>query len=135
MIAAPAGTTAPTAPGRLGQALATTDAVRYLEALGTWRDTRKRELDLLDEAALGAPNEADFTNDMLLSMALWKAVSDRYDLLVATWDSGRVGSTELERRLSVFAAHTNGSSASAMPAAGRCGACGDPRGPGACSMN
>ena len=38
MIAAPAGTTAPTAPGRLGQALATTDAVRYLEALGTWRD-------------------------------------------------------------------------------------------------
>ncbi len=97
MIAAPAGTTAPTAPGRLGQALATTDAVRYLEALGTWRDTRKRELDLLDEAALGAPNEADFTNDMLLSMALWKAVSDRYDLLVATWDSGRVGSTELER--------------------------------------
>ena len=44
-------------------------------------------------------------------------------------------STELERRLSVFAAHTNGSSASAMPAAGPCGACGDPRGPGACSMN
>jgi hypothetical protein len=97
MIAAPAGTTAPTAPGRLGQPLATTDAVRYLEALGTWRESRKRELDLLDEAALGAPNQADFTNDMLLSMALWKAVSDRYDLLVATWDSGRVGATELER--------------------------------------
>ena len=30
-------------------------------------------------------------------MALWKAVADRYDLLVATWDSGRVGPTELER--------------------------------------
>ena len=44
--------------------------------------------------------------------------------------------TALERRLSVFAAHT----ASAAPARtasapGACGACGDPRGPGACSMN
>lgn len=41
---------------------------------------------------------------------------------------------ELERQLSVFAAHT----ASAAPkafASGACGACGDPRGPGACSMN
>ena len=27
----------------------------------------------------------------MLSMALWKAVSDRYELLLATWDSGRVG--------------------------------------------
>ena len=34
---------------------------------------------------------------MLLSMALWKAVADRHDLLVATWDSGRVGQAELER--------------------------------------
>ena len=30
-------------------------------------------------------------------MALWKAVADRHDLLVATWDSGRVGPTELAR--------------------------------------
>ena len=44
-------------------------------------------------------------------------------------------STELERRLSVFAAHTGGSSASAPMAPGPCGACGDPRGPGACSIN
>jgi putative FmdB family regulatory protein len=43
---------------------------------------------------------------------------------------------DLERRLSVFAAHTNGSSAAnAMPATGACGRCGDPRGPGACSLN
>ena len=34
---------------------------------------------------------------MLLSMALWKAVADRHDLLVATWDSGRVGQAEQER--------------------------------------
>ena len=46
------------------------------------------------------------------------------------------GSTDLERRLSVFAAHTNGSNASEpMSSVGACGRCGDPRGPGACSLN
>jgi putative FmdB family regulatory protein len=45
-------------------------------------------------------------------------------------------STSLERRLSVFAAHTGGATArAAAPAVGPCGACGDPRGPGACSIN
>ncbi len=46
-------------------------------------------------------------------------------------------SRDLERRQSVFAAHTAGGGYGddAMPAAGSCGACGDPRGPGACSMN
>ncbi len=97
MIAATSSTAAPSAPGRLGQAMATEDALRYLEALGTWRDQRKAELDLLDEAALRAPDQSAFTGDMLLSMALWKAVADRHDLLVATWDSGRVGQAELER--------------------------------------
>jgi putative FmdB family regulatory protein len=44
--------------------------------------------------------------------------------------------TSLQRKLSRFAAHTNGSAKpSAANAAGPCGACGDPRGPGACSMN
>jgi putative FmdB family regulatory protein len=45
--------------------------------------------------------------------------------------------TALERKLSVFAAHTNGGGggfASVNTGAG-CGTCGDPRGPGACSMN
>ena len=90
-------TTAPAAPGRLGHALAPQDALRYLEALGTWRDERKAELDVLDEVALGAVDAAAYTGDLLLSMALWKAVADRLDLLVATWDSGRVGTTELAR--------------------------------------
>jgi putative FmdB family regulatory protein len=45
--------------------------------------------------------------------------------------------TDLQRRLSVFAAHTNGSGSArdTMPMAGACGTCGDPRGPGACSLN
>ena len=97
MISATHGTTAPTAPGRLGQPLGTQDALRYLEALGAWRDARKAELDAIDEAALGAADGASYTSDLLLSMALWKAVADRHDLLVATWDSGRVGPTELAR--------------------------------------
>ena len=76
------------------------------------------------EAALGAPNEAAFTGDMLLSMALWKAVADRHDLLVATWDSGRVGATELERLSTLVwgrldATPTTGSSAQRPAAAAR----------------
>ena len=44
--------------------------------------------------------------------------------------------TDLQRRLSVFAAHTKGAgSVTAMPGPGACGTCGDPRGSGACSMN
>jgi putative FmdB family regulatory protein len=42
---------------------------------------------------------------------------------------------ELERRLSVFAAHTGGSAPRRTAAPTACGTCGDPRGPGACSMN
>jgi putative FmdB family regulatory protein len=41
---------------------------------------------------------------------------------------------DLERRLSVFAAHTAGSPQRAA-SPGPCGSCGDPRGPGACSIN
>jgi putative FmdB family regulatory protein len=45
--------------------------------------------------------------------------------------------TSLEKQLSVFAAHAGGPSTatSAAPMAGACGACGDPRGPGAWSLN
>jgi putative FmdB family regulatory protein len=45
--------------------------------------------------------------------------------------------TSLERKLSTFAAHTASGSwprqIEATP--GPCGSCGDPRGPGSCSMN
>jgi len=46
-------------------------------------------------------------------------------------------SSELDKRLSVFAVGAGSASASSPAAAavGPCGACGDPRGPGACSMN
>jgi hypothetical protein len=96
----------PEPPGRIGAAISPEEALHYLEALGAWRDQRRAELDLLDEAAL-ATSDADaatgmkgitgLTGDVMLSMALWKAVADRHDLLVATWDSGRVGQAERER--------------------------------------
>lgn len=44
-------------------------------------------------------------------------------------------STRLEKQLSVFAVSANGASTSRQAAVSPCGACGDPRGPGACSMN
>jgi hypothetical protein len=104
-VTAPAAATAltPTAPGRIGVAISPEDALRYLEALGAWRDQRRKELDLLDEAALAGgsgvqtSDTAGLTGDIMLSMALWKAVADRHDLLMATWDSGRVGPAERER--------------------------------------
>jgi hypothetical protein len=97
-VVTPAGhVTAPVAPGRMGQALDVRAAQIYMDELGRWRDGRRRELDELDKAALQAATGSSATGDILLSMALWKAVSDRYELLLATWNSGHVGATELMR--------------------------------------
>lgn len=43
-------------------------------------------------------------------------------------------SKKLEPQLSVFAVSTKSSSGSSMSAHGPCASCGDPRGPGACSL-
>jgi putative FmdB family regulatory protein len=66
-----------------------------------------------------------------------KSCSKEFELLVRGAETPACPScrsTELEKRLSVFAAHANGSSRE-MSAPAPCGACGDPRGPGACSIN
>lgn len=44
-------------------------------------------------------------------------------------------SDELEKQLSVFAVGADGPRFKATSAPAGCGSCGDPRGPGACSMN
>jgi putative FmdB family regulatory protein len=44
-------------------------------------------------------------------------------------------SRKLAPQLSVFAAPAKSASPSGATATGACGACGDPRGPGPCSMN
>ena len=88
---------APAPPGRIGSQVPAQDLLAYLDALGNWRDRRRAELDELDQAALQSPDAEVLSADVVLSMAVWKAVSDRYDLLLVTWDSGRVGPTESER--------------------------------------
>lgn len=97
-----AGTTAPPAPGRLGSPLDPGAAQVYLDALGRWRDDRRGELEQLDQVALASPEPTSFTGDISLSLAVWKAVSDRYDLLLATWNGGRVGPAERERMSSLI---------------------------------
>lgn len=88
---------APGAPGRLGEQLDPQQVQTYLGELTEWVRGRRADLDELDAAALASPRRDELTGDMMLSMALWKAVSDRFELLLATWDGGRVGPTERER--------------------------------------
>jgi len=90
-------TAAPTAPGRLGQPLQAAEAQTFLLALDDWVRARRIELDEVDAAALAAGRGDEITSDMLLSLALWKAVQERYQLLNATFDGGRVGPVEAER--------------------------------------
>lgn len=105
---------APAAPGSIGVAVETAAAAAYLDQLGQWREARRRELDELDRSALAASNGAAATSDILLSMALWKAVSDRYELLLATWDSGRVGQTERLRLASLIWGRLDAATASGL---------------------
>ena len=105
---------APVAPGRMGSALDPQAAQTYLDELGRWRDGRRHELDELDKAALQASTGSSATGDILLSMALWKAVSDRYEMLLATWSSGRVGVTELTRMSTLIWGRLHTSAASGL---------------------
>jgi putative FmdB family regulatory protein len=76
--------------------------------------------------------------DMPLYEYACKACDREFEVLVRSHEMPgcpSCGSTDLERLLSVFAAHTDGASPAADAPAGPCGRCGDPRGPGACSMN
>jgi hypothetical protein len=97
-----------------GQVTAPMAAQVYMDELSTWRDGRRRELDELDKAALQAATGSSATGDILLSMALWKAVSDRYELLFATWNSGRVGATELMRMSTLIWGRLDASTASGL---------------------
>jgi putative FmdB family regulatory protein len=68
-----------------------------------------------------------------------KACDHEFEALVRGADAPECPSCRsqaLERRQSVFAARTAGTaSISELPVGGGCGRCGDPRGPGACSIN
>ena len=66
-----------------------------------------------------------------------KSCSTQFEALVRASETPECPSchgTALERKLSVFAAHT-GAAPTRMTTPGPCGTCGDPRGPGSCSIN
>lgn len=86
---------APVAPAALGQAVAPTAMLAYLEAMRRWLTERRTELDELDVASLERAKQV--SDDLVLSWALWKAAQDRLELLLATWDGGRVGEKERMR--------------------------------------
>lgn len=89
--------TAPAPPGPLGSAPEPAALQAYLTDLDAWVRGRKVELDELDAAALAAQRGAEVAADMALALAMWKAVADRWQLMWATWDGGRVGQPERER--------------------------------------
>ena len=69
----------------------------YLRDLEAWVRARRTELDELDAAAIAAGRGTEVGSDMALSLSTWKAVSDRYQLIFATWDGGRVLENERMR--------------------------------------
>ncbi|MDO5286774.1 MAG: hypothetical protein Q4G45_08160 [Actinomycetia bacterium] len=95
-------TTAPAAPGRLGEPVEPQAAMAYLGQLGAWVTERRAELDELDSLILASADSATLTNDMVLSMSVWQAIKNRYDLLLTTWDSGRVERQQLEQLSSLI---------------------------------
>ncbi|MDN5727252.1 MAG: hypothetical protein L0G99_15175, partial [Propionibacteriales bacterium] len=64
---------APVAPGRIGEAVDALAMRRYLDALHTWIQLRRSELDEIDQA-IQSSGADELTGDILLSMTLWKAV-------------------------------------------------------------
>ncbi len=88
---------APAAPGSLNSAPSAQQMLDYLGRLDAWLAERRGELDTLDAQILATDRQAELTADMALAMALWQAAKARQNLLLATWDSGRVAAQELQR--------------------------------------
>lgn len=89
--------TAPAAPGQLGVPARPAEMMDYLGRLDAWLRERRAELDSLDEQIVTTGRQAELTPDLTLALALWQAARTRQNLLLTTWDSGRVGREELER--------------------------------------
>ena len=96
-LSATQSVTAPEAPGGLGQAPQPFAIREYLEGLDGWVRGRRHELDQLDAAALAAGRGRETGADIALSLALWKAVSDRFQQMSAVFDGGRVLGAEREK--------------------------------------
>lgn len=90
-------TVMPEPPGQLGVAARPADMLAWLGRLDAWLAQRRAELDALDAEVVSAGRQAELTGEITLALALWQAVKTRQDLILRTWDSGRVGQVELDR--------------------------------------
>ena len=90
-------TVSPAAPGQLGVSARPAEMLEYLGSLDAWLSQRRAELDSLDGQIQATGRQAELTGDVTLALALWQAVKTRQDLILRTWDSGRVGQVELDR--------------------------------------
>lgn len=91
------GTGLPTPPGRLGQAATREELLDFLAALEEWLGRTRGALDRLDDVAQRAPDAAKHSPDVVLAMALWQALRNRADEMIAEWDSGRADTAARER--------------------------------------
>ena len=88
--------TAPDAPGALGKAAEPAQLLVYLDALGQWLTELRNQLGEVDQLAQHSDQGQAAFPDIRLGMALWQMITNAYQLLLTTWDSGRVGPKELE---------------------------------------
>ena len=100
----------------MGQAAQPAPLQAYLGELDGWIRGRKTELDDLDASGPRRPAGAPRSRaDMALSLAIWKAVSDRYQVLWTTWDGGRVLQAEREKITSLIWSRLDGATAWPCP--------------------
>lgn len=69
---------------------------RYLSDLARWRLRREHELRALDELTRTHPDREALNADVTSSMTLFHAISQRHDLLMATWEDTQGGEGERE---------------------------------------
>ena len=117
-------TTAPTAPGSIGEAIEPARGPALPRASSTTGCADVGPSSTSSTPPRSRPDAAqDVARDMALSLALWKAVSDRYQLLSATFDGGRVGRQERERISALIWGRLDGTldpSRAPAPARSRC---------------
>lgn len=87
----------PTPPGSLTTAQTAPAVLAYLDDLRGWSTALGQTLDSLDAASQVARDPAVFIREITLAMSLRSSIDARVAELVATWDSGRVGTEELAR--------------------------------------
>lgn len=87
---------APVPPGSLGAHVEVMALRQYLIGMDGWLESRRGELDSLDELAQAGEHCDELTPDIALGMSLWQAIKNRFVHVLQVWDNGRVGRKEQE---------------------------------------